>query len=106
MGREHEPEALSMIKPKEVPPKSQRMWTADEDEKLRAGVKEHGFHWKLISRSLLPHRDAASCHQRWRDSLDPDIKSGPWSAAVRAPVASFPSDRLIRSSVPLRRMPS
>lgn len=68
--------------------KQQRMWSRDEDELLRAGVKEHGYKWELICRTLLPARGKASCFRRWNLCLNPAIKSGPWSAEVSLLIAA------------------
>lgn len=61
---------------------NKRPWTSDEDERLRAGIKEYGTQWALISRTLLPQREGHCCRQRWMESLNPEIKLGPWTAEV------------------------
>lgn len=67
-----------------IPPKQLRLWTPDEDDRLRAGVEKHGFKWSVISSTLLPERTGTSCRTRWLNSLNPDIKAGSWSAEVSA----------------------
>ena len=63
---------------KELDPRS-RMWTAEEDEKVRKLVEEHGTkRWSVIAESL-PGRTGKQCRERWHNQLDPAIKKDIWS---------------------------
>eukprot|EP00891_Asterochloris_glomerata_P009442 jgi/Astpho2/9442/Aster-01702 len=87
-------------------------WTAEEDDQLRALVKEYGSSWAEISRNievraetlgqcwlsvsallpilgcetaiLLQGRTDQQCMGRWRRHLDPSIRRSAWSAAEDA----------------------
>jgi hypothetical protein len=57
-------------------------WTADEDKKLRDGVREHGGkNWKAIA-AQVPGRTQIQCSKRWWDTLvyniDPTL-AGKWT---------------------------
>jgi hypothetical protein len=60
-------------------------WTADEDKKLKDGVREHGVkNWKAIA-LLVPGRTDQQCVKRWHDTLkptfDPSVaRTGKWTA--------------------------
>ena len=54
-------------------------WTAEEDEALRRGVREHGpKSWDAIARAL-PGRAAKSCRLRWWQHLAPELDSRPFT---------------------------
>ncbi|KAF4979776.1 hypothetical protein FZEAL_4080 [Fusarium zealandicum] len=61
-----------------------RMWTAVEDEKLKAMVQRYGDArgsrslWKIISMSC-PGRTAKDCRKRWFHSLHPSLRKGRWA---------------------------
>jgi len=56
-----------------------RMWTAEEDELLRASVKKHGEkNWRKISDEI-PNRSHLQCLQRWKKALRPGLVKGHWS---------------------------
>ncbi|KAI9021511.1 hypothetical protein CLU79DRAFT_703164 [Phycomyces nitens] len=58
-------------------------WLPWEDTVLRDYVKHNGKQWTKLVQHCLPHRTPQSCHGRWRASLDPDLKKGPYSAEER-----------------------
>lgn len=61
------------------PKRSKRMFTPEEDMKLRHLVETHGDHnWKLVA-SNLPGRTTRQCRERWRNYLSPLVKSITWT---------------------------
>jgi hypothetical protein len=70
-----------------IDPTTARMgkWTADEDKKLKDGVREHGVkNWKAIA-LLVPGRTDQQCVKRWHDTLKPTFdpamaRRGKWTA--------------------------
>jgi alkanesulfonate monooxygenase SsuD/methylene tetrahydromethanopterin reductase-like flavin-dependent oxidoreductase (luciferase family) len=60
-------------------------WKADEDTKLKDGVREHGAkNWEKIA-ALVPGRTKNQCYCRWHDTLvskiDPTMAlAGKWTA--------------------------
>jgi hypothetical protein len=70
-----------------IDPTTARMgkWTADEDKKLKDGVREHGVkNWKAIA-LLVPGRTDQQCVKRWHDTLKPTFdpamaRTGKWTA--------------------------
>lgn len=64
--------------------KPRRVWTPEEDAKLRTLVAEWGdqrgknSHWDKISESM-PGRTGKDCRKRWFHSLDPTLKRGRWT---------------------------
>jgi hypothetical protein len=60
-------------------------WTADEDKKLKGGVREHGTkNWKKLA-ALVPSRTKSQCCKRWHDTLGSNIhpataRTGKWTA--------------------------
>jgi hypothetical protein len=60
-------------------------WTADEDKKLKDGVREHGGkNWKAIA-AFVPGRTRDQCRKRWQDTLGSNIDpatalAGKWTA--------------------------
>jgi len=55
-----------------------RRWTPDEDERLRQAVAMFGDKpWKDIA-AVVGTRDNVQCLQRWRKSLKPGLRKGPW----------------------------
>jgi hypothetical protein len=64
-----------------------RMWTPEEDERVKSLVEEHGTkRWSVIA-SHLPGRTGKQCRERWHNQLDPAIKK------ARAARASLPPSR-------------
>ncbi|KAG5368226.1 Myb-like DNA-binding protein BAS1 [Yarrowia sp. C11] len=63
-----------------------RVWTSEEDEKLRELVKVYGDkrgktgNWDQIS-AHLAGRTNKDCRKRWFHSLDPNLKRGKWTKA-------------------------
>jgi len=56
-----------------------RMWTPEEDAKVRSLVEEHGTkRWSVIA-SHLPGRTGKQCRERWHNQLDPAIKKDNWT---------------------------
>jgi hypothetical protein len=64
-------------------------WTAEEDKKLfEAGVIFKGKHWKSVanevSKATLKDgkaKTAKQCRERWHNTLNPDVKVGPWNGS-------------------------
>ena len=58
-------------------------WTAEEDEKLKALVKQHGtkgvLSWNPIERGMDFRRTQKQCRERWTNYLDPRLKLGPFT---------------------------
>jgi hypothetical protein len=66
--------------------KSRGLWTAAEDARLTAAVKEHGDkEWSVIA-PLVRGRNNEQCRRRWLDVVDLNTKrvTGPWSATEDA----------------------
>ena len=54
-------------------------WTEEEDEVLRAAVKQHnGKNWKKIA-ECLAGRTSVQCLHRWQKVLNPNLIKGPWT---------------------------
>ncbi|KAM6147716.1 LOW QUALITY PROTEIN: myb-related protein B [Erethizon dorsatum] len=54
-------------------------WTHEEDEQLRALVKQFGQQdWKFLA-SHFPNRTDQQCQYRWLRVLNPDLVKGPWT---------------------------
>lgn len=64
--------------------KKRRLWTKQEDEKLRLLVSYWGdqsgrqSNWDKIS-AQFTNRNAKNCRKRWFHSLDPKLRRGKWS---------------------------
>jgi hypothetical protein len=43
------------------------------------GVSKFGNSWAKISATLLPSRTGKQCGERWEETLNPDVKTGPWT---------------------------
>ncbi|KAG6530961.1 transcription factor AS1-like [Zingiber officinale] len=59
--------------------KDRQRWKAEEDDILRAYVKQYGAReWHLVSQrmNVALDRDAKSCLERWKNYLKPGIKKG------------------------------
>lgn len=58
------------------------LWTAQEDEELRAGVKKHSHsNWKAIAAELPSgNKSAIQCLHRWRKVLNPEVVKGNWTS--------------------------
>ncbi|KAI9494532.1 Homeodomain-like protein [Zychaea mexicana] len=54
-------------------------WTAEEDALLLRGYKEYNRQWTQISRKYLPHRSHVGIRDRYDETLDPTIKTDPWT---------------------------
>ncbi|XVF85897.1 hypothetical protein PTKIN_Ptkin17bG0154800 [Pterospermum kingtungense] len=55
-------------------------WTAEEDEKLKAYVQQHGHgSWRALPEKAGLQRCGKSCRLRWINYLRPDIKRGKFS---------------------------
>ncbi|GBG34189.1 Transcription factor MYB3R-3 [Hondaea fermentalgiana] len=66
---------LGARKPGVVP----RMWTAAEDEALRAAVAKHGEKsWRNIAEEI-EGRNHLQCLQRWKKALRPGLVKGQWT---------------------------
>mmetsp|Transcript_22019 Transcript_22019/g.43274 ORF Transcript_22019/g.43274 Transcript_22019/m.43274 type:complete len:606 (-) Transcript_22019:590-2407(-) len=66
---------LGARKPGVVP----RMWTAAEDENLRAAVAKHGEkNWRNIAEEI-EGRNHLQCLQRWKKALRPGLVKGQWT---------------------------
>ena len=58
---------------------AKRPWTNDEDDKLRAFVKEFGMtNWIEISEKM-ESRSGKQCRERWHNHLQDGIKKGEWT---------------------------
>ncbi|XP_019340180.1 myb-related protein B isoform X3 [Alligator mississippiensis] len=54
-------------------------WTHEEDERLKALVKQFGqTDWKFLA-SHFPNRSDQQCQYRWLRVLNPDLVKGPWT---------------------------
>eukprot|EP01036_Dinobryon_divergens_P023733 gene23733-32115_t len=54
-------------------------WTTEEDMKLQELVTQYGTKcWSFLARQLVG-RTGKQCRERWRNILDPDILTAPWS---------------------------
>lgn len=54
-------------------------WTQEEDEQLKALVKQFGQQdWKFLA-SHFPNRTDQQCQYRWLRVLNPDLVKGPWT---------------------------
>ncbi|XP_026934068.1 myb-related protein B isoform X1 [Sagmatias obliquidens] len=54
-------------------------WTHEEDEQLRALVRQFGQQdWKFLA-SHFPNRTDQQCQYRWLRVLNPDLVKGPWT---------------------------
>jgi len=61
-------------------PLSQKVWTPEEDQKLLAGVKQHGHDWVLISQEYLGGTyTRRQCFLRYRRVIHPNRITGPWT---------------------------
>lgn len=70
--------------------RKKHLWSAEEDEKLRALIDTYGAQkWSRIADSL-PGRLGKQCRERWHNHLSPDLQKAPWSAE---------EDRIIVDSV-------
>lgn len=61
-----------------IPNRSKRMWTPEEDEKLRIVAGPNPENWNQIG-EMLPGRTGKQCRERWLNNLRPDIRKGEWS---------------------------
>jgi hypothetical protein len=53
-------------------------WTKEEDVLLQHGFQQYGKQWAKIS-EMIPGRTNIQCRNRYKDVLDPTIKSVPWA---------------------------
>lgn len=62
--------------------KKSRCWTAQEDERLLAGIHRFGSdNWTSISRFVGNGRTRSQCSQRWYRGLDPHLSKEQWNVA-------------------------
>jgi len=54
-------------------------WTPEEDKKLLELVGTYGKRWSTIAEHL-PRRIGKRCRERYMNHLDPDLKTGKWTA--------------------------
>lgn len=64
------------------------IWTADQDEKLKELVAQHGMSWTKIG-ELFRERNGKQCRERWYNHLDPAVNKGEWTLEVRHIMTSF-----------------
>jgi hypothetical protein len=56
-----------------------RIWTPEEDTKLKDAVEKHGKDWWVAVAMLVPGRTNVQCREHWFQSLDPAKgKKGKW----------------------------
>lgn len=68
-------EQVAARKPGIVP----KMWTSEEDEKLRQAIKVHGDkNWREVAK-LISDRSYIQCLQRWKKALRPGLVKGHWT---------------------------
>lgn len=60
------------------PGNKMKKWTIEEDSLLEKYQKRFGNKWNKIA-SLIPHRTASQCSQRFRRKFKPDRVHKPWS---------------------------
>jgi len=61
-----------------------RVWTPEEDERLRAIVKESGARsWSSVARRM-GNIKPSQCHERWHNHLSPQVRKDVWTAAEDA----------------------
>ncbi|CAO3653166.1 unnamed protein product [Mucor fragilis] len=58
-------------------------WLPWEDTLLQNYVKHNGKSWHEVAEHCLPTRTAKQCRVRWTDTLDPELKHGPFSKAEK-----------------------
>ena len=71
-------------------------WTPEEDEALRASVREHGEDW-LAAAAAVPGRTNTACRERYVRRLRPGINSRPWSPAEVEALERFASEYMAAS---------
>ena len=54
-------------------------WRSDEDEILKAKIKEYGTQSWVIIAKYLPGRLGRQCRERWHNVLDPSIVRREWT---------------------------
>ncbi|KAK9819808.1 hypothetical protein WJX72_002681 [[Myrmecia] bisecta] len=55
------------------------VWSPEEDEQLRRLVEQHGVKkWALIAKELQTKK-SKQCRRRWKNYLDADLKTAPWT---------------------------
>lgn len=57
-------------------------WSLKDDKLLQQAVSKHGERWSVIWKTYFPHRSWRQVRGRWQLSLNPSVKSGPWSDKV------------------------
>ncbi|KAF5386427.1 hypothetical protein D9757_005822 [Collybiopsis confluens] len=53
-------------------------WSADEDERLKHALHQHGRKWTIIAQAVQT-RNSDQCAKRWKDTLDPSINKAEWT---------------------------
>ena len=57
-----------------------RLWTPEEDDRLRSAVRHNGDKdWARVA-VLVGTRSSMQCSQRWRKALSPNLVKGKWSS--------------------------
>lgn len=54
------------------------IWTAEQDEKLKELVSQHGMGWTKIG-EVFGERNGKQCRERWYNHLDPAVNKGEWT---------------------------
>ncbi|KAL5488173.1 hypothetical protein ACEPAI_6281 [Sanghuangporus weigelae] len=80
------------------------VWSPQTDKKLLEAVELYGQNnWQLVAMSVSEDATAHQCQKRFLDSLDPSIKSGPWTAEedeqLRRAIAAFAGDATFAEAV-------
>jgi hypothetical protein len=57
------------------------IWTAEQDEKLKELVSQHGMGWTKIG-EVFGERNGKQCRERWYNHLDPAVNKGEWTVEV------------------------
>ena len=71
-------------------------WAPEEDEALRAAVREHGEDW-LAAAAAVPGRTNTACRERYVRRLRPGINSRPWSPAEVEALERLASEHMAAS---------
>ena len=54
-------------------------FTPEEDERLKMLVMRHGTNsWNIVSQ-FMGNRNPRQCRERWKNYVDPDLRSDPWT---------------------------
>jgi hypothetical protein len=58
-------------------------WTLEEDQKLSQVIADHGTKWALVT-AMIPGRTSDQCRQRWRNNLDPGLRTTQGASSAAA----------------------